>query len=103
MVRTKDELITALKEYIGENNDDKAIALLEDVTDTVDDYETKISDPDDWKKKFEENDKAWRKKYTDRFSAPVKKDVTDEPDEIPDDDQNEGEKELTFENLFKSE
>lgn len=105
MVRTKDELINALKGFMGEDNSDNAIALLEDVSDTFADFETKVSDPEDWKKKYEENDKAWRKKYTDRFSTPVDKPAdeveihetgateTDETDE----------KELTFEELFKTE
>jgi hypothetical protein len=105
MVRTKDELINALKGFIGEDDSDNAISLLEDVSDTFSDFETKVSDPEDWKKKFEENDKAWRKKYTDRFSTPVDKPADEvEPNETGTTENNEaGEKELTFEELFKTE
>ena len=105
MVRTKDELINALKEVIGDNNSDSAISLLEDVTDTFGDFENKLSDPEDWKKKFEENDKMWRKKYTDRFSSPVNK--TDDNVEVETeneiDEENVEEKTPTFDDLFKTE
>lgn len=105
MVRTKDELINALKGFIGEDDSDNAISLLEDVSDTFSDFETKVSDPEDWKKKYEENDKAWRKKYTDRFSTPVDKPADEvEPNETGTTENNEAvEKELTFEELFKTE
>lgn len=107
MVRNKSELIEQIKTFIGDNDSDEALAILEDVTDSFTDLESKSSDPEDWKKKYEDNDKEWRRKYKERFSAPVRQpkgsddepDVPDEPDEpdVPD------EKELTYDNLFKSE
>ena len=66
-VKSKAEILEALKGRMGEELDDESIAFLEDVTDTLDDYDTKIADKEDWKTKYEENDKEWRKKYTDRF------------------------------------
>lgn len=65
MVKTKDEILASLKEIIGENSDDKTITFLEDVSDTFADYESKLTE--DWKTKYEDNDKAWRERYRARF------------------------------------
>ena len=67
MVKTKDEILEAIKSRIGEDNSDETIAFLEDITDTLNDYEDKTKTDTDWKAKYEENDKEWRKRYTDRF------------------------------------
>lgn len=97
MIRTKDELIKALSEFIGENDADDAISILEDVTDTLEDFEKRADDDgEDWKKKYEDNDKAWREKYRARF---VKSSGTDE-DFIEDEDEDEDEIK-TYEELFK--
>lgn len=97
MIRTKDELIKAVSEFIGENDADDAIAILEDVTDTLEDFEKRADgDGEDWKKKYEDNDKSWREKYRSRF---VKSSVTDE-DFIEDEDEEEDEIK-TYEELFK--
>lgn len=107
MVKTKDEILKAIKERVGEDTSDETIAFLEDVTDTLNDYENKTNADTDWKTKYEENDKEWRKRYTDRFfnngdEGDVSKggnagtntggnnDEDDEPDEP-----------TTFEELFK--
>lgn len=97
MIRTKDELIKAVSEFIGENDADDAIAILEDVTDTLEDFEKRADgDGEDWKKKYEDNDKSWREKYRSRF---VKSSVTDE-DFIEDEDEEEDEIK-TYEELFE--
>ena len=72
MVRTKDELINNIKNILGDNDSDEALAILEDVSDTFADFDSKVNDTTDWKSKYEENDKAWRTKYKERFSAPIK-------------------------------
>lgn len=97
MIRTKDELIKAVSEFIGENDADEAIAILEDVTDTLEDFEKRADgDGEDWKKKYEDNDKSWREKYRSRF---VKSSVTDE-DFVEDEDEDE-EEIKTYEELFE--
>ena len=55
-VKTSDEIIAAVKAMIGEDTSDESISLIEDVTDTFSDYNTRVSDETDWKKKYEEND-----------------------------------------------
>lgn len=87
-----DELIAKIKTKIGEDTSDESIELLEDVTDTF----NANNDGEDWKTKYEENDKEWRKKYIDRFSGSG----GSEPD---DEEEEEEEEKTTFEDLFKEE
>lgn len=86
-----DELIAKIKTKIGEDTSDESIELLEDVTDTF----NANNDGEDWKTKYEENDKEWRKKYIDRFSGSGGSE--------PDDEEEEEEEKTTFEDLFKEE
>ena len=100
MVKTKDEILKAIKSKLGEDTGDDTIALLEDITDTLNDYDNKTNDTEDWKTKYEENDKAWRKKYTDRFFN--NDDVDDEKDEPDEKPKDETEEKSTFEELFST-
>lgn len=93
-VRTTQEIIDALKSSFGESPDDTQLAMLEDVSDTFTDLNERSRE--DWKTKYEENDKAWRKRYTDRFSGkadPVPEPTGDDPEPTK----------LTYESLFKTE
>ena len=95
-VKTRDEIMEAIRKRIGEDTSDEAISLLEDVTDTFTDYETKVADKTDWKSKYDEMDANWRKKYMDRFSGKTGEDVKDEQEEqIKDDSELR-----TFDELF---
>lgn len=101
MVKTKDELLNILKERIGEDTSDEALAFIEDVTDTITDLETRAAgDGEDWKKKYEENDAAWRSRYKERFFGGESKDQTENKEKSQDDDD---EKPLTFDSLFTEE
>lgn len=83
-VRLREELIATVTTMFGENPSDEQISLLEDITDTVEDYEDRLSDTTDWKTKYEENDKEWRKRYTDRFNnTEPKPEPTPDPDPEP--------------------
>lgn len=70
MVKSKEEIIAAITAKIGTDPSDDTVSIIEDVTDTLTDYETKLSDPTDWKAKYEQNDAEWRQKYVERFSNP---------------------------------
>lgn len=94
-VKTREEILAEVKARIGEQTDDKTIALLEDISDTLSDLETKAKgDGTDWKTKYEENDTEWRKKYTERFynSDPNSDPEPPKPDDTP--------KPKTFAELF---
>lgn len=91
-VLSKEDLIKKVTEYLGETPDDNGISLLEDVTDTLNQSnETNV----DWKERYEENDKTWRKKYIDRFNGKG----DDEPD--PNETETETQTKTTFDSLFK--
>lgn len=66
-IKTKDEIMESLRVYLGEDMSDDAIAFLEDVTDTITEYERQIADVTDWQAKYDELDAAWRTRYTERF------------------------------------
>ena len=97
-VLSPEELRSAVRTFIGENNSDEALALIENTEDTITNYENMIADKTDWKQKFEENDKAWREKYKARFysDAGTKDNKEEPPGNKPDDNKN-----YTFDNLFK--
>lgn len=90
---SKDELIEKLRKYVGDRTDDETIEIIEDISDSID-----SSDADEWKHKYEENDKMWRDKYISRFLE--KKE--DEPDTPTEHDEEEKEY-FSFGDLFEEE
>lgn len=95
-VRTKDELLEIIKGRIGDDTSDETISFIEDITDTLSDYEEKAtnSDTEDWKTKYEENDKMWREKYRERFFS---KEVEKEDEDFEEDEV----KSLSYDDLFE--
>lgn len=94
-IKSREELLKSLNTLIGDNSTDENLAILEDVTDTLKDYEEKTADQTEWKAKYEQNDADWRKKYRDRFMSGEKIKEEQEEDVIKDS------KTLTFDSLFK--
>lgn len=92
MVKTKEELLASVKSVLGGNTDDASIAIIEDISDTMDSF----NDGKDWKAEAEKIDKEWRQKYHDRFFNP-----TSEKDEDPLDAGDPEPKKYRFEDLFK--
>lgn len=90
---SKDELIEKVKKYVGDRTDDETIEIIEDISDSID-----SSEADEWKQKYEDNDKMWRDKYISRFLE--KKE--DEPDTPTEHDEEEKEYN-SFEDLFEEE
>ena len=95
-VKTRDEIMEVIRRRIGEDTSDEAIALLEDLTDTFTDYETRVADKTDWKAKYDEMDANWRKKYMDRFSGKTGDEIKEEQEEQIKDDSEP----RTFDELF---
>lgn len=95
-VISKESLLEKIRDMIGTENaeSDEAISLLEDMSDTFDDLSSQVSQAGDYKKKYEENDAEWRKRYHDRFFS-----VTE--DDIKEDDKDDDVEKKTFESLFK--
>ena len=91
---SKDDLIEKVKNYVGDRKDDETIEIIEDISDSID-----TSDSDEWKQKFEENDKMWREKYISRFFE-KNDDGIEDPTGEKDDEKKEYK---TFEDLFEEE
>lgn len=94
-VRTREEILNSVRSHFGEDTSDEALALVEDITDTITDFENKAkTDGTYWKQKYEDNDAGWRKKYRDRFFSGGSDDDEDAPEPTK-------KKNYSFENLFK--
>lgn len=64
----KDDFFKALHEKVGTDSSEESLTFLENMTDTYNDLENRANgDGVDWKKKYEENDKAWQDRYRHRF------------------------------------
>ena len=97
-VKTFDELMSAIADRTKDMTDDETLQFIEDVSDTLKNYEELSSENANWKEKFETNDKEWRERYRERFFTAEEK--TD------DDDGPEPEPEVvkkTYEDLFEEE
>lgn len=98
-IRTREEIMETLRTRIGESTEDTDISFLEDVTDTLNDYETRINDSGNWKERYEENDREWRERYKERF---FNDENTPDPDP-KDPDPEEHKVPKTYEELFSYE
>lgn len=93
-VLTREQLMDAVRTQMGDDTSDEALAFIENLQDTITDYESKANtDGTDWKQKYEQNDKEWRTKYRERFFSGGKPEDKDEPEDKP--------RSLTYESLFK--
>lgn len=64
-ILSKEDFFNLIKERTKDSTDDETLKFIEDATDTI----NSLSDTggEDWKTKYEDNDKMWRQKYKDRF------------------------------------
>ena len=98
MIRTKDEIIESIQLKFAGDNSDEAIALLEDVSDTIDDLAAKAAgDGKDWEAEAKRIDAEWRERYKARFMTgkPVEEEEIDE--------DTDEEKTYRYEELFEKE
>ena len=97
MVKTKEEIMGALRTIIGDGADDTVLELLEDIDDTLSvDNSAAVKELDEWKTKYDTLDADWRKRYRDRFYG----DVDETEDKIFDEDKPAEESPLTYDSLF---
>lgn len=95
-VVNKDTIMERLRENFNDNDSDDVLGLLEDVTDTLNDYQSRLEENGDWKERYEQNDREWRQKYKDRF---FNNDPEPDPEPEPDKDPEQSTP-TTFEELF---
>ena len=101
MIKSKEELIEEIRAVVGDDTSDNVIALIENVSDTMTELET--SDGEEWKQKFEENDKMWREKYISRFTEGTTEPSAEPTEPTTEPKEDDEEKEKTFEDLFEEE
>ena len=94
-ILTKEQLMESIRARVGDDTSDDALAFIENVNDTIEDFATNKNI--DWKTKYEENDAAWRQKYKDRFFNSSSEDKDDDFEE------EEKKKPMTYEALFEEE
>lgn len=96
-ILSKDEFMEKLKERFT-GTDDETLKIIEDFTDTINDYENRTADTTNYKEKYETNDKEWRERYRLRFFGETT------PEEIKKDNEEDVKEESeskTFDDLFE--
>ena len=76
-VLDKETFMTRIREYFGDAPDDASLSVMEDIIDTYNDREQR-SGEDEWKRRYDELDRTWRQRYTERFFTPIPDSSTDD-------------------------
>lgn len=100
MIRSYEEIMDAVKTRLSDDTSDEALSFIEDISDTL--KAGNNNETEELKKKLEENDKMWRKKYMDRFFNNDDKDFEKDTDNSNLSDQEEPDAPQTFEELFET-
>lgn len=62
-ILTREQFLDRIKVRVGDGTSDEDLSFIQDMTETFD----SLNSSEDWKKKFEDNDREWREKYRDAF------------------------------------
>lgn len=92
-VKSKAEILDAIRGVVSDSDSDDALELMGDVSDTIDSFDSYASEIEKLKKEKEDLDKSWRERYRNRFYGKV--------DEEQDFTEVERDKPKKFEDLFK--
>lgn len=87
---SKEELLEKVRLYVGEDTSDAALELIEAVSEVP-------SDGEDWKAKYDELDKSWRKRYRERFFTGE----SEEAEEAEETEETEETEDYSYDKLFK--
>lgn len=102
-ILSRDDFIKQIQARVGDSTTDDDLKFIEDMTDTYNDLFDKGSsgDKEDWKTRYEENDKMWREKYRDRFfSGSTDTDALPVPPTPEKDPEETKAEEITVNDLF---
>lgn len=98
----RDEFFEKVKDIVGDRTDETAISFIEDVTETYDTLTERADGgaAEEWKRKYEENDRIWSERYKERFfngrPSAYKKTTVEEMDENGDFSET-----ITIDKLFE--
>ena len=82
-IKSITELLESAKTIIGEDMSDEALGFMDDLSDTISDFDTRTKDSTNWEEKYKENDANWRKRYMDRFNGKPVEEEEDMSYELP--------------------
>ena len=96
-IKSKEEILEAVKNYIGDDVSDEALGFIEDLADTL----GQDPDPENWKQKYEDLDRDWRNRYKARFFDGVESGVDPEEKMVnPEKKDPSPEEKITYDDLF---
>lgn len=103
-VLSREDFFSMIKSKIGEDTSDEALKFIEDITDTYNDLSNSSkNDGEDWKTRYEENDKQWRERYKERFFGETSEtDPIIEPKPEPKDPEIEKAETIKVDDLFST-
>lgn len=91
---SRDDYLKAIQSLVGDRSDDDTLEIIGNLTDTYDGLHDNSNE--NWKQKYEDNDKEWRKKYKERFFGGGTGNDDDEPPQA-----EPPKKHYSFADLFK--
>lgn len=102
----KDKVMGKLQEHFKDNDSDETLQLIESISDLFEGEK----ENEDWKKKYDDLDKTWRKKYKDRFFQAQTTFKKTESEEYEEEEEFDTEEEIEkyrkenpkFEDIFKT-
>lgn len=100
-IKNASEIMEKLRGYLGEDVSDEALAFVEDVSDTLEDFTRRVADVTDWESKYNQLDEEWRKRYRDRFFQSDAEDKDGSFIDDVNDVEEQQEEPTTFEELFE--
>lgn len=99
----RDEFFSRVESIIGNSTSDESITFLEDMTDTYNDLESKVSESgsSEWEQKYKELDETWKKRYQHRFFSGDNRNIPGCIDTGVDSEPEYDPESITIESLFK--
>ena len=82
-IKTREELMQTANSLFGDNSEDSVLGFLGDLSDTLQGADGANSRIAELEREKTQLDNDWRKKYRERFFAPVEKDDEPEYDNPP--------------------
>ena len=102
MVKKTEEILELIKNKFADDTSDETLSLIEDVSDTLKEKDSLAGASEEWKKKYEDNDKQWREKYKARFFTPTDAGASDPSGDIDDlEEPQQPPKPMEYDDLFK--
>lgn len=102
-IKNATEIMETLRKFLGDDVSDETLVFIEDVNDTISNYERMVADVTDWESKYNDLDQEWRKRYRNRFFESGAEDENGSyHDDVNDlEDQQDDKEPQTFEELFE--